>query len=577
MKLKNIVLSALSIVTLASCSDQMEYKEFSTYDAEYIKKKFERAGGLLSTIYADLDYDFGNYSGAMLSSATDESVYSHSGNAIESFYNGSWSPTNANGSLWTTCYHGIAYCNLFLDEFNGLKFEDYELDKNYDAEMYQYNNYQWEARWARAYFYFLLVRQYGGVPLIVNNMSADEANAQPRATVEEIFKFIDDECVAIKDTITKDYGDLGNLAMSPANNGRANNLAVLALRARAALYHASPLFNPDNNTELWRKAAEANYAVITECTSRGMGLGDYAGLFKGDTNWSDAAAMREIIFGRRMPTETNTFERYNFPVGMSGGGAGGQGGNCPTQNLVDAYEMTNGKLITDPESGYDPQNPYKGRDKRLALTVACNGDTWPNVNTTPLETFIGGVHGMPTTYATTTGYYLRKYVSESVKISADGSTAATTSKHVWVTFRLAEFYLNYAEAMFNLSGSGYSAANGFTMTPEYAINIVRRRAGQPNLPAGLSSSNFKSRYENERFVELAFEGHRFFDVRRWKEADKYFKTIRGMQITKNADNAFTYTPTVIENRQWQDKMYLFPIPQSEILKAGNLIQNPGWE
>ena len=576
MKLKNIVLSTLGIVTLASCSEQMDYKEFSIRDAEYMKKKFDRAGGFISTIYADLDSDFGNYGGAMLSSATDESVYSHSGNAIESFFDGSWSASNANGSLWTTCYHGIAYCNLFLDEFTGLTFDDYKLDKNYEAEMYQYNNYQWEARWARAYFYFLLVRQYGGVPLITSNMSADEANAQPRATAEEIFKFIDDECVAIKDTITKDYGDLGNLAMSPANNGRANNLAVLALRARAALYHASPLFNPNNDTELWRKAAETNKAVIDSCTARGMSLGDYATLFNGEESWKNAAATREIIFGRRMPTANNTIETYNFPVGMSGEGAGGQGGNCPTQNLVDAYEMTNGKLISDPESGYDPQNPYQGRDKRLAMTVARNGDTWPNANTIPLETFVGGVHGLPTTYATTTGYYLRKYVNASVKIAASGSSAATTVNHVWVTFRLAEFYLNYAEAMFNLSGSGYSAANGFTMTPEYAINVVRKRAGQPNLPAGLSSTDFKSRYENERFVELAFEGHRFFDVRRWKEAEKYFKTIRGMQITKNSDDTFTYTPVTVQSRQWNDKMYLFPIPQNELLKAGNLTQNPGW-
>ena len=576
MKLKNIVLSTLGIVTLASCSEQMDYKEFSIRDAEYMKKKFDRAGGFISTIYADLDSDFGNYGGAMLSSATDESVYSHSGNAIESFFDGSWSASNANGSLWTTCYHGIAYCNLFLDEFTGLTFDDYKLDKNYEAEMYQYNNYQWEARWARAYFYFLLVRQYGGVPLITSNMSADEANAQPRATAEEIFKFIDDECVAIKDTITKDYGDLGNLAMSPANNGRANNLAVLALRARAALYHASPLFNPNNDTELWRKAAETNKAVIDSCTARGMSLGDYATLFNGEESWKNAAATREIIFGRRMPTANNTIETYNFPVGMSGEGAGGQGGNCPAQNLVDAYEMTNGKLISDPESGYDPQNPYQGRDKRLAMTVARNGDTWPNANTIPLETFVGGVHGLPTTYATTTGYYLRKYVNASVKIAASGSSAATTVNHVWVTFRLAEFYLNYAEAMFNLSGSGYSAANGFTMTPEYAINVVRKRAGQPNLPAGLSSTDFKSRYENERFVELAFEGHRFFDVRRWKEAEKYFKTIRGMQITKNSDDTFTYTPVTVQNRQWNDKMYLFPIPQNELLKAGNLTQNPGW-
>ena len=258
MKLKNIFLSALAVVALASCSEQMDYKEFSIYDTAYMQKKFERAGGFLSTIYADLDSDFGNYSGAMLSSATDESVYSHSGNAVESFYNGAWSPTNANSSIWTTCYHGIAYCNLFLDEFTGLEFKDYALDKNFKAEMYQYNNYQWEARFLRAYFYFLLVRQYGGVPLLTTNMTADEASVQPRATADEVFAFIDSECEAIKDSITKDYGDLGDLAMTPANNGRANNLAVLALRARAALYHASPLFNANNDRGLCLCSCQEN-------------------------------------------------------------------------------------------------------------------------------------------------------------------------------------------------------------------------------------------------------------------------------------------------------------------------------
>ena len=280
---------------------------------------------------------------------------------------------------------------------------------------------------------------------------------------------------------------------------------------------------------------------------------DYKGLFIGNTSWSDAAAVGEIIFGRRMPTENRNFETYNYPVGISGAGAGGGGGNCPTQNLVEAYE---------------------DGDKRFALTVACNGDSWPNANTVPLETFVGGLNGQPLAYATPTGYYLKKYVTESVQIAGNG---ANTCKHVWVTFRLSEFYLNYAEAMLNLSGDGYKAETGFTMTPKYAIDLVRKRAGLAGIEDGLSASQFKEKLEKERFVELAFEGHRFFDVRRWKEGDKYFKTIYGLRITKNADGTFNEEKTVVQNRQWDEKMNLFPIPQSEILKSGNvLVQNPGW-
>ena len=130
MKLKNIFLCTVGFLALSSCSDKMDYNEYNVYDENYIKEMFGRVGGLMTTIYNDLDYDFGNYSGAMLSSATDESVYSHSGNAIEDFYNGAWSPTNAKYTTWTTCYHGISYCNLLLDEFTGLTFPNYTLDVN---------------------------------------------------------------------------------------------------------------------------------------------------------------------------------------------------------------------------------------------------------------------------------------------------------------------------------------------------------------------------------------------------------------------------------------------------------------
>lgn len=547
MKLKNLIISALAVLTVSSCSEQMDYKEFKIDDAEYIKKKFERAGGLVTTMYAKLDYDFGNnYDGAMLSSATDESVYSQSGNAIESFYNGAWSPVNANSSLWTSCYEGISYANLYLDEFTGLTFDDYLLDINYQQEMHQYNNFQYEARFLRAYFYFLLVRQYGGVPLKTANLDAAEANSLPRATAEDIFKFIDDECVAIKDTIVKDYADLGNMALSVSETGRANNLAVLALRARAALYHASPLFNPNNDQSLWKAAAQANLDVINACKARQFTLSaDYSGLFQGQTNWKDASALKEIIFARRVLNASNSFEKYNFPVGMSGAGAGGQGGNCPTQNLVEAYE---------------------DGDIRMAATVAKNGEMWPNANTQPLETFTGGVNGLPNVNATTTSYYLKKYVDGTTQIGGSGENSFY---HVWVTFRLAEFYLNYAECLLNLSDK-----SGFTMTAAQAINTVRKRAGLADLSDAEATIDA---CKHERFVELAFEGHRFFDVRRWKEGEKYFKTIYGLEITKNADDTFNETPKTVQTRQWNDKMYLFPIPQSEILKSGNVLtQNPGW-
>ena len=548
MKIKNILSLTAVAVALASCGDKMDYKEYSVYDEDYIKTTFDRAAGLVTSVYNDLDSDFGNFGGAMLASATDESVYSHSGNAIEKFYDGGWSATNNNdASAWTKCWRGISYANLFLDKFKDETFQDYLTDLDYKQELAQYQNLQYEARFLRAYYYFRLVRMFGGVPLITTTMDANETNTQPRKTSDEIFQFIISECDAIKDVIVKDYANLGNMQLKSKNEtGRANNLAVLALKARAALYYASPLFNSSNDKERWHQAALANKAVIDECKSRGMKLSaDYASLFQKD-NWTNT---EECIFVRRIYSSTNTFEKYNFPIGLENAG----GGNCPTQNLVEAYEPG---------------------DIRLAATVAMNGEQWPNET---LETFVGGANGMPIAYATPTGYYLKKYVNKSLTI---GAKNATTERHHWVIFRLAEFYLNYAEAMLNYVDDGYTTASDLGMTAAQAINVVRTRAKLGNIATGLDKDGFAAKLENERFVELAFEGHRFYDLRRWKKAgEAKYRTIKTMYITKKDDGTFNeeVKTDATTRAYWDDKMYLFPIAQSEILKSGNtLTQNPGW-
>lgn len=548
MKIRNILsLAAISFI-MASCGDKMDYKEYSVYDEDYVKKTFARSAGLVTSIYNDLDYDFGNYNGALLASATDEAVYSHAGNAIETFYNGGWSATNNNdASLWTKCWRGISYANLYLDTFKDEKFEEYLMDLDYKQELHQYQNLQYEARFLRAYYYFLLVRSFGGVPLITKSMDANETNSQPRATSDEIFEFINSECEAIKDTIVKDYSNLGNMQLKSKNEtGRANNLAVLALKARAALYYASPLFNTSNDKERWHQAALANKELIDACKDRGMKLtADYGSLFQKD-NWKNS---EECIFVRRIVAKSNSFEKYNFPIGLENAG----GGNCPTHNLVEAYE---------------------DGDIRLAATVAMNGEQWPN---NILETYVGGANGQPIAYATPTGYYLKKYVNKSLTI---GASNATTEQHHWVTFRLGEFYLNYAEAMLNYTGSGYETAQGLNMTAAAALNVVRSRAKLNAISTGLSADQFAERLENERFVELAFEGHRFYDLRRWKKAgEAKYRTIKSVEIIKNADDTFTETVKTDDSTRsyWDDKMLLFPIAQSEILKSGGqLSQNPGW-
>lgn len=575
-KINKIVIGTTAMLTLASCSDRMEYKEYNVYDKDYITQNFTRIGGFMTNLYNMVDYDFGNFSsGAMLASASDESEYSLMGNAIEDFYNGAWSPSNAKESLpsgWTKMYQGIATANVFLDEFQDATFDELMLNTDYNAQMHRYRNYQYEARFMRAYYYFNLVKAYGGVPLIDHVMTAEEVNQLSRNSADEIFKFIIAECDDIKDKIVENYSDLGQYALDTEETGRADRLAVLALKARAALYWASPLFNSAGDTERWHQAALYTKQLIDACEVRGKGLAANYGDLWSARAYNTANIAKEVIFGRRYNSSSagdHVVEGYNYPVGIEGG----MGGNCPTQNLVDAYDMKNGLPIGDANSGYDEANPYDNRDPRLAVTIAKNGDVWPTYQTAALQIWQGGANGEPQVGATPTGYYLKKLCNGSISLASNSTVQNAT--HMWLTFRMGEFYLNYAEAVFRYLGSADATSSELPMSALEATNMTRQRAGVGLLPTGMDNATFWTRYQKERMVELAFEGHRFWDVRRWKEADKFLTSITEMKLTRNADGTITYTRKNVA-RQWSEKMYLFPIPQTERMKNPNLEQNTGW-
>lgn len=283
------------------------------------------------------------------------------------------------------------------------------------------------------------------------------------------------------------------------------------------------------------------------CTANGIRLGKYTDIW-GTDNYQAS----EMIFVRRIG-DTSSPEYTNFPVGMENASSG----NCPTQTLVDAYESK--------DNG--------DKDPRFGMTIACNGDKWPNTNPNPLETFIGGKNGLPLPYATPTGYYLKKYLDASTDISAESGSGG--KRHNWVIFRLGEFYLNYAEAIYRYLGAAGATDNEFRMSACAAINKVRQRSDvqMPDFPDNISNTEFWERYKKERMVELAFEQHRFWDVRRWKEGG--FTKIGRMQITQKEDGNFLYERTN-KSLVWDDKMYFFPIPASEMRKNPNLSQNPGW-
>lgn len=553
MKLKNICVGILCAAALAGCADKMDYHEYTTYGPDHVFTNFGYTAGFVNNIYSYLDYDF--LGETSLASACDEAEMSLTYSNVLDYTNGNWTPLNPK-SQWNY-YTPIRAVNYYLANARNLEFTDNRYDLDYEEQMNRYRRYQYEVRLLRAYYYFLLVRAYGDVPFTTEVLTEEEANSLTRTPASEIFDFIISECDGVAEMLPVDYADLENDAAATApESGRVTRGMALALKARASLYRASKLFNEQEDASLYHDAAVANLDVINYCNENGIRLGAYTDLW-GVNNWNAS----EMIFVRRVGN-TDSPERTNYPIGLENA----SGGNCPTQTLVDAYEMQDGSEV-------NPNNPYEGRDPRFAMTIAYNGDEWPNSNTTPLETYVGGRNGAPIPYATPTGYYVKKYLDGTIDISASSSSGGT--RHSWITFRLGEFLLNYAEAAFKYLGSADATTEELPISAREAVNRIRQRSdvNMPVFPEGMSNTEFWERYKKERMVELAFEGHRFWDVRRWKEGG--FDHLDRMIITRNENGTYTYT-VQRKDLVWDDCMYFYPIPDSEIRKNPNLTQNPGW-
>ena len=261
---------------------------------------------------------------------------------------------------------------------------------------------------------------------------------------------------------------------------------------------------------------------------------------------------------QRMEGNSNVFESTNFPVGYEGGNTG----MCPSENLMEAFEMIDGTTFdfNNPkhvESMYD----VNSRDPRLFKTMLYNGATWKGET---VESYQGGKNGYPRNGASKTSYYLKKYLTTG---------SATSERHVWVIFRYAEIFLNYAEALNEAYGPEYTGGE-FSLSAKDALNKIRQRVGMPLLTS-LSQDAFREKVRNERRVEFAFEGQRFWDIRRWKIGDRT-NVIYGLEIEKGVDGAFEYKRVLVEPRKWEDKMYIYPIANTERFKNVNLVQNPGW-
>ena len=455
-------------------------------------------------------------------------------------------PTGANDigniNYWSSAYRHIRNINIFFE-----KIDDSPVDLDFK------NRVVGEMKFLRAYIYANLIWRHGGVPLITKVYQLNEDYSVTRNSY--------DECV---DFIVRELDEAIHLlpAKQPAAQlGRASGDACQALKARVLLYAASTLNNPDHNTSKWQKAADAAEALL----GKYILLDDYQSVFLADNN--------EIIFARSM-TQASSPE-YNRWVARNG--SSGQGGNTPTQNVVNAFEMAatgempyveqaDGSLTLNTASGFDPEDPYTGRDPRFYASILYDGSFWQGRNT---ESWRGGIDSpenpMSGWDASQTSYYLKKFLDE--KIPPTGSTER--SKSPWIWFRYAEVLLNYAEAKFEL---------GDENTARQYLNMVRSRKSVNMPPVTDTGENLRKRIHNERRVELVFEEHRFFDVRRWKIAmSTETQDVTSMYITKLPDDTKTYEHRMLSKRAFSEQHYLLPIPRAEVDRSlGSLAQNPGY-
>lgn len=547
--MKNICIKSIfmaSVITLCACEDFLDRAPGVNLDEDKVFSSYETAYRYQADIYSNLKKGFnvlGSHQPAPIACATDEAEASAGWHTSNEMNVGSYDGVD---NVTDNDYTGIRKANLFLSKKDIIPFPDQETK----------NRLVGEVHFLRAFYFHDIIKRYGGMPILHDKIlyPNDDMNF-PRNSYKE--------CVGV---ILSDLETaISLLPLSVENNelGRVTKGAAMALKARVLLYAASPLWDGEfTNEDKWELAAKAALDVI-ELKENGENVYALYNTGAGATDFEQQFFVRppenkEVIFWYN--DGPKNFSQDEIMVwAPNGEGIMGAGAVWPTQNFVDMYEMANGKLITDPESGYDPLNPYEGRDPRFYKTIIYNGSVWQGMT---IETFVGGKHRLKSTDCRT-GYYVRKYLPEPVK-----NNSSVSMYHNWQYMRLAEVYLNYAEAI--------NEAEGPEKAYQY-VDAIRKRSGMPQLPEKLSKEEMRERIKRERAIELSFEEHRWWDVRRWMDGEKYFNgPFYGMNITKNSDGSFTYDKIVFEDRIFLPKMNLYPIPISEMNKNNQYIQNPGW-
>lgn len=494
---------------------------------------------------------------------------------------------------WGHFYNGIRSATYFMQHIdNNVEIRALDAQQRIDQ-------YKAEARCLRAYFYFLLMRQYGPVAILGDTLIDPGAPAQDIQFPRSPFDVCVDYVVSELDKAAAELPLLptANGQVSDLEYGRMTKGIALAIKSRLLLYAASPLYN--GNTEMatfknidgaqmisqtydaqkWKRAADAAKAVID--------LNLYS-LYKDPGG--DVIKSLQGVFLNAWNSEQIFVRKanrlYEWDTHCMPRQAGGWCGIGPTQEQVDAYFMKDGLPINESplysETGFTDVNGvqvfnmYINREPRFYTDVTYQNSTFQGGNMSAPATisfFVSGPNGKnghPTDY-TRTGYLIRKNVGTQTN-SGSGGNGRRQERPI-ILFRLAEIYLNYAEAL-----NEYDPGNPDILT---YLNLIRERAGIPQygtgpdaLPVPASQEEMREKIRAERRIELAYEGHRWFDIRRWKIAPQVMGQMHGMDV--NRDGNDFYKRVVASTHLFRPAYYWFPISQYEMDRSRLFVQNPGW-
>lgn len=544
MKKINFILTIFSIlIVFGSCKKFLEVIPKDQVNDGILWENPENADLFLNFIYAGIPSHF-------TSEDPWENFSDNSMNGINwatsrtTYANSAYTAQNA-PSRWGL-YSQIRKCNLFIERVQGSNLpQDWKTIR------------LGEARFLRAYFYMMLWNCYGGVPIITDVLNISEQGDdvfRPRNTAEETYQFIVSECEAI----------VNDLPLHGAQPGRITRGAALALKGWTELYWASPLYNPQNDLGRWSAAANTNRRI--------MELGTYELYWDFNSlHFEENNNNVEVIFDRQHLGGT--------PLGGNREGIQGPwivhgmqhawGGVDPSQELVNDYAMSNGFTIDDPRSGYDPQNPYVGREKRFYQSIVFDGADWLG-DIMIMKQGVGSRNATDLSNvneATNTGYYLRKGLDPKYAINGNHRMNSAS----FIIFRFAEVLLSYAEAKNEADGPGWEIYS--------AVNRVRVRSGLPELEVGLNQEQMRKAIHRERRVELAFEEKRLFDLFRWKKAEEKLNGSIHAIVIEQENGVWVYKQIPApggSRRFYPEKNYLLPIPQTAIDRNEQLVQNPNY-